>query len=147
VRSGTAGAVARAAGLVAGLVPVLLLGGLGAVATQRWGFAAWGIVVAVVFAGFLRWGLVAGWNAWLLLGRVTLLFAAAAAFYGHLLERSGQGFDAGYKALLPGLYTPALAAPRNWYLVAVVASVVGALQVLIGHGATRRPPPPPRRLG
>ncbi len=145
-----AATVAWYAGLIAGLLPILAFGFLGSAAANRVVFAAWGAGVAVLYALFLRWGFAAGWSAWLLVGRVALLLAAAAALFGHLVDRYGQDLAPGYRSILPGLYAPALALPRSYYLAAVVLSVLGALQVLIGHGSTRRPPPSPpapRRLG
>jgi hypothetical protein len=120
-------------GLLAGLLPVLLLGfGYSAIA-DRLAFVYWALALAAAHTLLLRHGLSAGWGDARLTGALALLLAAGFALFA-LLERShGEILDLGFRALLPGLYRPATTAPATAFAVAAALAALGAAALLVAR--------------
>jgi hypothetical protein len=117
-------------GLLAGLLPVLLLGfGYSALA-DRTVFVLWAFAVAIAWTVVLRQGMEAGLRRPLLAGWLLLLLAAGLAGFAWLELKHHESLDLGFRAVLPGLYHPALTAPRT---AGVIAGILG-LAGLIGIG-------------
>lgn len=120
--------------LLAGLVPVLLLGFTYSALADRLAFVYWALGVAVVWVIVLRHGVAAGWPAPRRAGALALLLAAAFAGFAALEARHGEILDLGFRAVLPGLYHPAATRPATAGILAAVFAVVGAAS-LLAHAA------------
>lgn len=128
------------AALLAGLLPVLLLGFAASAVADRLSFAGWGLATGALYLALLRWGWGAGWGRWLLAGRVLLLLAGAAAVYARLVAAAGEDLDLGLLALAPALHFAAWSRPATYLLAAVALAAGGTLGLLLGHlsaGGTR----------
>jgi hypothetical protein len=119
--------------LLAGVVPVLLLGFLASGFADRPMFALWGIVLALVYALLLRRGLGAGWGGWVTGGRCLLLLAFGAALWSRLVVRYGEELDLGLRAVVPGMRLEAVARPQSAFAAVTTLAV-----------AARRHPDRPR---
>jgi hypothetical protein len=120
-------------GLLAGLLPVLLLGfGYSAIA-DRLAFVYWALALATAYTLLLRHGLSAGWGDGRLAGILALLLSAGFAAFAALERAHGEILDLGFRALLPGLYRPATTAPATSLALAGLLSAVGAAALLAGR--------------
>ncbi|MEA2560215.1 MAG: hypothetical protein QOH06_1719 [Acidobacteriota bacterium] len=110
-------------GLLAGLLPVLLLGfGYSALA-DRTAFMLWALGVSIAWVFLLRQGMEAGLRTPLLAGWLLLLLAAGLAGFAWLESKHHESLDLGFRAVLPGIYRPAFTSPRS---AGVVAGLLGA---------------------
>jgi len=130
--------------LLAGALPVLVAGFATSVIANRLLFVGWALGVAAAYTLLLRWGFAGDWNGWLLAGRMLLLLAAAVALYGRLLARYWEEFELGWAASFPSFFDASLLRPRTVYTASILLTVMGALQILVGHGAARKTPRPGR---
>ncbi len=127
------------AGLLGGIVPVLLLGFLYSALADRLDFVGWSLVVAALYTAALRQGLAAGWPAARLAGGLGLMLAAAAFAFGRIEAAHQEVLDLGFRAVLPALYTPLATSPRGAGTVAAVlaagglAAFAAALRSRRGH--------------
>jgi hypothetical protein len=134
--SGRSLAFAWYGGLLAGLLPILLLGFLYSALADRIVFVGWALVFATLWVLLLRHGMGAEWPAPRLFGAMTLLLAAAFAAFAALEKEHGEILDLGFRAVFPGLYHPNATAPRTAWGIAAAFAVVGA--VAFGFGAFRK---------
>lgn len=111
------------AGLLAGLLPVLLLGFGTSALADRTAFVLWALGLAVAWVLVLRQGMEAGLRRPLLAGWLLLLLAAGLAGFAWLESIHHESLDLGFRAVLPGIYRPAFTSPRS---AAVAAGVLGA---------------------
>lgn len=123
-------------GLLAGLLPILLLGFLYSALADRIVFVGWALVFATLWVLLLRHGMGAGWPAPRLFGALALLYAAAFAAFAALEKEHGEILDLGFRAVLPGIYHPNATAPRTAWGIAAAFAVIGA--VAFGLGIKRR---------
>lgn len=123
-------------GLLAGLLPILLLGFLYSALADRIVFAGWALVFAALWVLLLRYGMGAGWPAPRLWGAMALLLAAAFAAFAALEKEHGEILDLGFRAVLPGIYHPNATAPRTAWGLAAAFAVLGA--VAFGFSAFRK---------
>jgi hypothetical protein len=114
-------------GLLAGLLPILLLGFLYSALADRTVFVAWALALGTAWVLLLRHGLGAGWTAPRVAGSLALLLALGLAAFAWLETKHHEILDLGFRAVLPGLYHPAATAPRT---IAVLAAVLGLLGVV-----------------
>jgi hypothetical protein len=125
------------AALLAGIVPVLLLGFLYSALADRLVFVGWALLVAAFYTVALRQGLQAGWPAARLIGALALLMAAAALGFAQLEDRHHEILDLGFRAVLPDVYTPAATGPRT-AAIAAAALAAGGCAVWAGAGGLAR---------
>jgi len=126
------------AGLLAGILPALLVGFLYSALADRLEFAGWGLLVAVSYTAALRQGMQAGWPARRLAAALMLLLAAGAGTFAWLERLHHEVLDLGYRAVLPeGVY---LAVATNPCGAAVAATALGAagLALLAAGPLSRR---------
>jgi hypothetical protein len=125
-------------GLLAGLLPVLLLGfGYSAIA-DRLAFVGWGLALAAAYTVLLRQGLAAGWGDARLGGALALLLAAGFVAFAALERAHGEILDLGFRALLPGLYRPATTAPATSLALAGALAALGGAALLAEIAGRRR---------
>ncbi len=120
------------AGLLAGLLPVLLLGfGYSAIA-DRTAFVLWALVVSIAWVVLLRQGMEAGLPRPRLLGLLLLLLALGLAAFAWMEARHHETLDLGFRAVLPAFYHPALTAPRSAGVLAGVLAAAGMAGLILG---------------
>jgi hypothetical protein len=118
-------------GLLAGLLPVLLLGfGYSALA-DRTAFVLWALALGVAWTVTLRQGMQAGVPGPRLAGMLLLLLAVGGAAFAGLEARHHETLDLGFRAVLPGAYHPALTAPRTAGAMAALLGAVGLAGVVL----------------
>lgn len=125
--------------LLAGVLPVLLLGfGYSALA-DRIAFVFWALALAACWVALLRHGLEAGWSAGRRRGVLLLALAAGFGAFAWLEQRHHEILDLGFRAVLPGLYAPAATRPATALAVAGACGVAGAAALMAGLRQPRRP--------
>lgn len=118
--------------LLAGLLPVLLLGfGYSALA-DRTVFVLWALVVGIAWTVILRSGMEAGWPGPRLAGVLLLLLAFGFAIFAWLESKHHETLDLGFRAVLPGLYHPVLTAPRTTSVGATLLAAAGLAGLVLG---------------
>ncbi len=119
-------------GLLAGLLPVLLLGfGYSALA-DRTVFVLWALVAGIAWTVILRSGLEAGWQGPRLAGVLLLLLAVAFAAFAWLEAKHHETLDLGFRAVLPGLYHPVLTTARTTGWLAGFLALAGLAGLIFG---------------
>jgi hypothetical protein len=126
-------------GLLAGLLPILLLGFLYSALADRTVFAGWALLFALLWTLLLRYGMGAGWPRWRVVGSMLLLFAAAFGAFAYLETRHAEILDLGFRAVFPSFYTPVATAPRTSGWAAGVVGVIGVLCVLLSFLRSKEP--------
>jgi hypothetical protein len=132
------------AGLLAGILPVLLIGFLYSALADRLEFAGWGLATAAFYTVALRQGMQAGWPVPRLAGSLMLLLGAAAAVFAAIEHTHHEVLDLGFRAVLPEtVYASIETSPRAAAAAAAVLAVAG-LGLLAGdavaRGRSRRSP-------
>jgi hypothetical protein len=112
--------------LVAGTLPVLLLGFAVSALADRLVFIPWALALAGVYTWLLRQGIEAGWPRGVLAGVLGLLLAVGLAVFAELVARHHEIFDLGFRAVLPGLYHPRATDPLTFAVLAGLPAVAGA---------------------
>lgn len=125
-------------GLLAGLLPVLLLGFLYSALADRIAFAGWALAVAALWVLVLRHGLGAGWGRARLAGTMLLLIALGLAAFARLETKHGEILDLGFRAVLPGLYHPSATQPRTAWILAAVLGGLGVAGLLVWGVRSRK---------
>lgn len=125
-------------GLLAGLLPVLLLGFLYSALADRIAFAGWALAVAALWVLVLRHGLGAGWGRARLAGTMLLLIALGLAVFARLEAKHGEILDLGFRAVLPGLYHPSATQPRTAWILAAVLGGLGVAGLLVWGVRSRK---------
>jgi hypothetical protein len=124
--------------LLAGVLPVLLLGfGYSALA-DRIVFVFWALALAACWVVLLRHGIEAGWSAARRWGLLLLVLAAGLGAFAWLERRHHEILDLGFRAVLPGLYTPAATRPATALVLAAACGLAGAAALAAG---LKRPRP------
>ena len=112
--------------VVAGSLPLLVLGMVASALADRLAFAGWAIVAGVGHALLLRAAWSRGWGASARLA-LALGWAALALFvFAALVARHGEILDLGYRALLWPVYTPVLTRPGTSVAAGVTLAVGSA---------------------
>jgi hypothetical protein len=128
------------AGLLAGILPVLILGFLYSALADRLEFVGWALLLAAFYTVALRQGLQAGWPPARLAGALMMLLAAGAGAFAWLERTHHEVLDLGYRAALPEqLYFPAATSPRAAVATAAILAATGAAVLAGGLIARRRP--------
>jgi hypothetical protein len=127
------------AGLLAGILPVLLLGFFYSALADRLVFAGWGLLAAAFYTAALRQGLRAGWPALRLAGAMALALAAATGVFAWIEQLHHDVLDLGYRAVLPpAVYTPAATSPGTAAAAAAGLAAAGLALLAAGTQARRR---------
>jgi hypothetical protein len=113
-------------GLVAGLLPILLLGFLYSALADRTVFVLWALVAGALWVTLLRQGMSAGWRTLRLTGSLLLLAAAAFGAFAALESAHGEILDLGFRAVLPAVYHPLATRPGTAGVLAGVLALAGA---------------------
>lgn len=121
------------AGLLAGILPVLLLGFLYSALADRLEFAGWGLLFAAFYTAALRQGMQAGWPAPRLIGALALLLAVGAGTFAWIEDRHQEILDLGYRAVLPPeIYFSAATSPLAAEVAAAVLAACGVAALAAG---------------
>ncbi len=120
-------------GLLAGIVPELLLGFLYSALADRLVFVGWALALAAFHTTALRQGLQAGWPAARLVGVLALLMAAGAFAFARLEAAHQMVLDLGFRAVLPALYTPIATSPRGADVTAAALAAAGLAALAAGR--------------
>ena len=123
--------------LLAGTLPLFVLGMAASALADRLAFAGWALVAGFGYALLLR----AAWNrGWTAAGRAALVLgwsALALLAFATLVERHREILDLGYRALLWPIYSSLLTRPSTWRIAAAVLAVA-AIVALARAAAARR---------
>jgi hypothetical protein len=126
------------AALLAGILPVLLLGFLYSALANRLDFAGWALLLAAFYTAGLRQGMQAGWPAPRLAGALALLLAAGTVAFAWIERTHQEILDLGYRAVLPEeVYFPAATSPRAAGAAAGALATAG-MAILAGGWLSRR---------
>jgi hypothetical protein len=125
-------------GLLAGLLPILLLGFLYSAIADRIVFVGWSLVFAAAWVLVLRHGLGAGWVPVRLAGLLLVLLGTGFAVFAALEAKHWEILDLGFRAVLPGLYHPWATAPRTSGALAGLLGLSGVAAILVSLVATKR---------
>lgn len=125
--------------LFATLAPLLVVGFGASALANRLAFAGWGLAAAALVTPWLRRAFEDRKASGPRIAAAALLGAGAALVpFALLVARYREVLDLGWRAVLPGLYTPAVTAPGAWYGLAGVLAVAG---VALGLASGRRRSP------
>jgi len=119
------------AGLLGGLLPILLLGFLYSAIADRLLFVYWALGLATLWVVLLRHGFAAGWPGARLAGVMALLGALGLAGFAAIEARHHEILDLGFRAVLPGLYHPVATRPATAAAVAAALAVAGTVALLL----------------
>ena len=128
-------------GLLGGLLPVLLLGFIYSAVADRTAFALWALVVGTVWVAALHRGLSAGLRRPRLLAVLAAVLAAGLAAFAWLESRHHEILDLGFRAVFPGIYTPAATSPRTVYLLAAACLLAGAAALIVSLASRAKEKP------
>jgi len=119
------------AGLLGGLLPILLLGFLYSALADRLLFVYWALGLATLWVVLLRHGFAAPWPGARLAGALALLSAVGLAGFAAIEARHHEILDLGFRAVLPGLYHPVATRPTTAAAVAVLLALAGTVALLL----------------
>ena len=118
-------------GLFGGLLPILLLGFIYSAVADRTAFALWALGVGTVWVVALHRGLSAGLRRPRLLAVLAAVLGLGLAAFAWLESRHHEILDLGFRAVFPGIYTPAATSPRTVYLLAAAFLLIGVAALII----------------
>jgi hypothetical protein len=124
------------AGLLAGLLPIFLLGFLYSALADRLAFAGWALALAAAWVLLLRHTFTAGWSPARRTGAMALLGALGLGGFAALEAEHHEILDLGFRAVLPAVYHPAATRPQTAGVLAGVLALAGGAALLLGW--TRR---------
>ena len=119
------------AGLLGGLLPILLLGFLYSAIADRLLFVYWALGLGALWVILLRHGFAAGWPGTRLAGVMALLGALGLAGFAAIERRHHEILDLGFRAVLPGLYHPVATRPATAAGAAAALAVGGTVALLL----------------
>lgn len=119
------------AGLLSGLLPILLLGFLYSAIADRLLFVYWAVGLAAVWVLLLRHGFAAGWSGPRLTGVMTLLGALGLAGFAAIVARHHEILDLGFRAVLPGIYHPIATRPGTAAGAAAALALAGTVALFL----------------
>ncbi|HEX7184543.1 MAG TPA: hypothetical protein VF756_22140 [Thermoanaerobaculia bacterium] len=122
-------------GLLAGLLPILVLGFLYSALADRLAFAGWALAAATAWVLLLRHGLGSAWETPRLAGAMALLAALGCGAFAWLERRHHEILDLGFRAVLPGIYHPAATRPATAGVLAAVLAAAGLGALLLRRKA------------
>lgn len=119
------------AGLLGGLLPILLLGFLYSAIADRLLFVYWALGLGALWVIVLHHGFAAGWPGARLAGVMAFLGAAGLAGFAAIEARHHEILDLGFRAVLPGLYHPIATRPASAAGAAAALAVAGTVALLL----------------
>jgi hypothetical protein len=119
------------AGLLAGLLPILLLGFLYSALADRLAFAGWALALGTAWVLLLRHAFGAGWSPARRTGAMALLAALGLSGFAALEAKHHEILDLGFRAVLPAAYHPAATRPRTAGALAAVLALSGGAALLL----------------
>lgn len=122
--------------LLAGLLPVLILGFVASGLANRLAFAGWALVMAVAYTSLLRITLDLGWAGRLVAGAALLTQGIGFVAFAALVERHQEILDLGFRAVLPTLHHPLLTRPSTYLGLAGALAVLGVARLSVGRRRT-----------
>ena len=123
--------------LLAGTLPMFVLGMAASALADRLAFAGWALVAGFGYALLLRAAWSRGWSA---AGRAALVLgwaALALLAFATLVERHREILDLGYRALLWPIYSSLLTRPSTWRVAAALLAA-GAIAAFARAAVARR---------
>ena len=123
------------ASLLAGLLPILLLGFLYSALADRLVFVGWALALAAAWVLLLRHGFQAGWSTSRRTGAMALLAALGLAGFAALEAEHHEILDLGFRAVLPAVYHPAATRPGSAGVAAGALALLGGAALV---GSWRR---------
>jgi len=117
-------------GLLAGLLPVLLLGFAYSAIADRLAFVGWALVVAAAWVALLYHAFAAGWPAARRVGAMALAAAAAFAAFAWLEVEHQEVLELGFRAELPAIYHPVATRPAAAGALAAALALLGGAALL-----------------
>lgn len=109
--------------LVAGMLPVLVLGFTASALANRLDFLAWALGVAVGFGALLRRGWQAAWRGPFLLASALTFLAVGYGLFATLVGRHHDLLDAAWALFLPRIYSPIWTRQETYYALAATLLV------------------------
>ena len=125
------------AGLLGGLLPILLLGFLYSALADRLEFVGWALGLGVVWVLALRHGLGAGWPRPRLWGTLALLLALGLGGFSAIERQHHEILDLGFRAVFPRVYHPVATRPGTPAALAGLLALSGGAALVI-HGIRQR---------
>ena len=119
------------AGLLGGLLPILLLGFLYSAIADRLLFVYWALGLGTLWVVLLRHGFTAGWSGARLAGVMALLGALGLAGFAAIEARHHEILDLGFRAVLPGIYHPIATRPTTAAAVAAALALAGTVALFL----------------
>jgi hypothetical protein len=121
------------AGLLGGLLPILLLGFLYSALADRLVFAGWALALAALWILLLRHAFAAGWSPARRTGAMALLGALGLGGFAALEAEHHEILDLGFRAVLPTIYHPAATRPETAGAAAAALALLGAAALLLSR--------------
>jgi len=119
------------AGLLGGLLPILLLGFLSSALADRLVFVGWALALGTLWVLVLRHTFTAAWSPARRTGAMALLAALGLGGFAALEAEHHEILDLGFRAVLPAVYHPAATRPATAMIgVAALALMGGAALAL-----------------
>jgi hypothetical protein len=125
--------------LLAGLVPVLVVGFAASALANRLAFAGWALAVAAAYAALLRVSWDLGWANRFIAAAALATLALGFGAFAALVERHQEIFDLGFRAVLPAVHHPLLTRPAAPLAVALALAAAAAGCLLLPQRGGRRP--------
>jgi len=114
------------AGLLGGLLPILLLGFLYSALADRLVFVGWALAVGAMWVLLLRHSFTAAWSPARRAGAMALLAALGLGGFAALEAEHHEILDLGFRAVLPVVYHPAVTRPATAVAGAAAFAFLGA---------------------
>lgn len=128
--------------LLALLLPLLLLGFSASALANRLVFAGWGLAAAAVATPVLRRSfedrLFRPGGAARVAATALFVAAVALGLFAVLVERDHEVLDLGARAVLAGVYVPAVTAPATYFALAAALALTGVALALAARSVRRR---------
>ena len=121
------------AGLLGGLLPILLLGFFYSALADRLAFVGWALVLATAWVLLLRHAFTAGWSPARRIGAMALLGALGLGGFAALEAEHHEILDLGFRAVLPAVYHPIATRPETAAAGAAALALVGAAALLMSR--------------
>jgi hypothetical protein len=124
--------------LLAGLLPVLLIGFGASALANRLVFAGWALAFGAAYTALTRIGVDRGWDRRARAALLLATLAVAFAVFAGLVRRHHEIFDLGFRAVAPAVYAPVATRPGTAAGLAGALALGAAWQLSTWRVARRR---------